>query len=468
MQKKKIGIFITSKEYVRNFIDTGIVDKLSQNNEVHIFYNENLAINKKKLTNCKSIAKYNNSKNENYQQFNNRVNLWRNRKKAISFKARILENYRIDKKRFIFSNKDNLIKHIFILVKKILSFFYDLLNFCIINILSWGIFYHFYKYIFSNRIKINNSLLNAVKKKKIHLIVAFSSGHNADALDLIKIGKLDKIPSYFIIDNWDNLSSKIYLGDENRPDYISCWGKQSQIHGEKIHNLINIDSIGSARFDFYFKERNKKQKNFFDYPYILFLGTGLEWNENEALLILDNHIKKNKTKFKNLKIIYRPHPKKKDSRDKFKAFNYKNILLDPQILKTKIRDWPALEYYPKILSNCLFVVGGLTSMIIESTIFYKKYIAVCYDDKNFLWSPKYIKKTRPHLFEINSLDNINLCHTRKSLTKLFDKNFLNKDRSINRKKIDKQRSFFLFNDKYKFEQRLEIKIKKIFENEKNL
>ena len=36
------------------------------------------------------------------------------------------------------------------------------------------------------------------------------------------------------------------------------------------------------------------------------------------------------------------------------------------------------------------------------------------------------------------------------------------------KKIDKQRSFFLFHDKYKFEQRLEIKIKKIFENEKIL
>lgn len=466
MHQKKIGIFITGKEYVRNFINTGIVDKISRNSEVHVFYNENLAINLKKLTNCKSITKYSNSQNEQSHQFNNKINLWRNRKKAISFKVRILESFRIDKKRFIIFSNISLIKKLFLIPLKLVSFFFDLIKFCIINILSWDIFYYFYRYVFTNNIKINNSLHNAINKKKIELIIVFSSGHSADTIDLIRIGKIEQIPSYLIVDNWDNLSSKIYM--DTKPDYISCWGKQSQIHGEKIHNLINIDSIGSARFDFYFKERNKKQKKCFNYPYILFLGSSYEWNENEALSILDNHIKKNKTKFKNLKIIYRPHPKRIDSRDKFKAFNYKNILLDPQILKTKIRDWPALEYYPKILSNCLFVVGGLTSMIIESTIFYKRYIAVCYDDKNFLWSPKYIKKTRPHLFEINSLDNINLCHTRKSLTKLFDKNFLNKDRSINRKKIDKQRSFFLFNDKKKFEQRLEIKIKKIFENKKIL
>jgi hypothetical protein len=467
MQKKKIGIFITDKEFVRNFINTGIVNKISKNNEVYVFYNENLAFNLKKLTNCKSITKYNNSQNEQRHQFNNKINLWRNRKKAISFKARILESYRIDKKRFIIFNNISLIKFFFFALLKLVSFFIDLIKFCIINILSWNIFYYFYRYVFANNIKINNSLHNALNKKKIELIIAPTSGHNADALDLIKIGKIEKIPSYLIIDNWDNLSSKVYY-DKLKPDYVSCWGKQSLIHGKKIHKLVNIDLIGSARFDFYFNKRKLKQKKIFDFPYVLFLGSSLKWNEEEALQILDQHIERNKNKFKNLKIIYRPHPKRLDFRNQFNALNYKNILLDPQILQTKSREWPELFYYPKILSNCLFVVGGPTSMIIESTIFHKNYIVISYDDKNFLWNGKYVKATRPHLFEINNLDNINLCHSRKNLTKLFDKNFLNKNKLINPKKIDKQRSFFLFHDKYKFEQRLEIKIKKIFENEKNL
>ena len=466
MHQKKIGIFITGKEYVRNFINTGIVDKISRNSEVHVFYNENLAINLKKLTNCKSITKYSNSQNEQSHQFNNKINLWRNRKKAISFKVRILESFRIDKKRFIIFSNISLIKKLFLIPLKLVSFFFDLIKFCIINILSWDIFYYFYRYVFTNNIKINNSLHNAINKKKIELIIVFSSGHSADTIDLIRIGKIEQIPSYLIVDNWDNLSSKIYM--ETKPDYVSCWGKQSQIHGRKIHNLINIDNIGSARFDFYFNERKKKEKKIFNFPYVLFLGSSLKWNEKEALLILDKHIEKNKTKFRNLKIIYRPHPKTIEWRGQFNIYKYKNILLDPQILQIKVREWPELIYYPKILSNCLFVVGGLTSMIIEATIFYKNYIAITYDDKNFLWNGKYVKSTRPHLFEINNLDNINLCHSRKSLTKLFDKNFLNKDKPINRQKIDKQRSFFLFHDKYKFGQRLEIKIKKIFENEKNL
>lgn len=466
MQKKKIGIFLTEAQYVRNVINSGIVDAISKKIETHVFYNEKLTIDLKKLKNCQSITKYNNSQTENYHQFNNLINLWRNRKKAISFKSRILEKYRIDKKRFIFFPNNSLIKNLFLLTLKSVSFFIDLTKFCIINILSWSIFYHVYKYVFINNLKINSSLHNALIKKKIELIIVFSSGHSADSIDLIKIGKAEKIPSYLIVDNWDNLSSKIYF--EIKPDYVSCWGKQSQMHGKKIHNLLNIDNIGSARFDFYFKERKKKQRKIFNFPYVLFLGSSLKWNEEEALLILDNHIKKNKNKFKNLKIIYRPHPKQMDWRSQFDTFNYKNVLLDPQMLKTKAREWPLLDYYPKILSNCLFTVGGLTSMIIEATIFYKKYIAICYDDKNLLMSPKYIKKTRPHLFEINILDNLSLCHNRKNLIKLFNKNYFNINKSINPKKIDEQRNFFLFNDKNKFEKRLEIKIKKILKNEKNL
>ena len=465
MQKKKIGIFITGAEYVRNFINTGIVDKISKKIPVHVFYNEKLNINFKKLTNCQSITKYKNSENENAHQFNNKINLWRNRKKAISFKTRILESLRIDKKRFIVFDNNSLIKNYFFLLLKLPSFFIDLIKFCVINILSWNIFYYFYKYIFANNLKINQSLYKAITKKKIKLIVVFSSGHSADSIDLIRIGKLERLPSYLIVDNWDNLSSKIFF--EIKPDYVSCWGEQSQIHGKKIHNLTNIDNIGSARFDFYFNKRKKKQKKIFNFPYVLFLGSSLKWNEEEALLILDKYIEKNKNKFKNLKIIYRPHPKRNEWRSQFDISNYKNVLLDPQMLKIKAREWPSLDYYPRILSNCIFVVGGLTSMIIEATIFYKKYIAICYNDKSILTSPKYIKQTRPHLFEINILDNLSLCNNKKNLVKLFNKNYSNINKLFDLRKIDKQRNFFLFNDKNKFEKRLEIKIKKIL-NEKNL
>ena len=83
--------------------------------------------------------------------------------------------------------------------------------------------------------------------------------------------------------------------------------------------------------------------------------------------------------YKDLFIVYRPHPFRKIQTN-FKNENFKNVILDPQIENLEYRKWPNLEYYPKIISNSLFVVGGLTSMMIESLIFWKKYIAISYFD----------------------------------------------------------------------------------------
>ena len=107
MSKKNIGLFIINKDYVRNFIDTGIVNNLSKDFHVHIFFNEFVKIRKAKLTNCQSITKYKNSKNHNSHHFHNIVKLWKHRNKAKSFRARVLENYRIDSKRFTNSNNKN-------------------------------------------------------------------------------------------------------------------------------------------------------------------------------------------------------------------------------------------------------------------------------------------------------------------------------------------------------------------------
>ena len=88
MLKKKIGIFITSNEYLRNFVDSGIINKLSKNLEVHIFKNENIKIDKKKIKNCKSIRNFENSHNNSNHQYWNLIKLWKYRNKAKSFKAR--------------------------------------------------------------------------------------------------------------------------------------------------------------------------------------------------------------------------------------------------------------------------------------------------------------------------------------------------------------------------------------------
>lgn len=466
MLKKKIGFFITSEEYLRNFVNSNIINQISKNFEVHIFLNEKIKIDKRKVKNCKSISKFSSSSNEKSHQYWNLIKIWKYRDKAKSFEARVLEHFRIDSKRFK-KNKNNDFYFNFRNLISVISFSKDLIKFLVLNFLSYGFFFRIFKSFYIKKLLINQSLLNCINKKKIDLIINPTSAHNSETIDLIKIGKIKKIQSLLIIDNWDNLSSKIFF--DEKPDHIFCWGEQSVIHGKKIHGFKkNIKSIGSARFDLYFKKRKLKQKTKLKEKHVLFLGSSLKWNEKEALHILDNFISTNQKTYKNIKIIYRPHPKL-NWREWFFNENYSHVKIDYQISNTKHREWPDLNYYPRLLSECLFVVGGLTSMIIEATIFYKKYLAISYDDKNYLWNQKYVLKTRPHLKEINTLNNIYLCNQKKNLPKIFDKIFkesLNLSKK-NKIEIDKKRNFFLYSDRLSFSERIGRHIKGIFSNEKN-
>ena len=88
--------------------------------------------------------------------------------------------------------------------------------------------------------------------------------------------------------------------------------------------------LGTPRFENYFHLRNKKIKSYFKFKYILFAESTLPV-ESSILPVLDKIISQNE-KFKNLKIIYRPHPWRKS----LKVYNqkeFKNIIIDPQIKK---------------------------------------------------------------------------------------------------------------------------------------
>ena len=80
-----------------------------------------------------------------------------------------------------------------------------------------------------------------------------------------------KIKLNFIIDNWDNLSSKMIFFE--KPEKIFVWGEQTKKHAQNIHSISSerIFKIGSARYENFFQSRDINLKNFFSYRYILFL-----------------------------------------------------------------------------------------------------------------------------------------------------------------------------------------------------
>ena len=79
---------------------------------------------------------------------------------------------------------------------------------------------------------MNKSVTKYLKKLKPDLVIYPTNAFEPLVSEIPIICKKLDIKSYFLIDNWDNLSSKSIL--INHPDYISVWGKQTANHARKI------------------------------------------------------------------------------------------------------------------------------------------------------------------------------------------------------------------------------------------
>ena len=169
-------------------------------------------------------------------------------------------------------------------------------------------------------------------------------------------------------------------------------------------------------------------------------------------------------KIKNFKIIYRPHPWRKNIK-RINLKKYKNIILDPQFKKAYYENnfrttfQPDLSYYPSLINNSEFVISAPTTMVIESLIFRKKIIILAHGRKKFLGHYNHnIKLT--HIDGINKIKNIFVYKDGVNLEKLFLKLYNENSfiREREKKMIDKSRDYFLYKENKSFK----LLIQKIF------
>ena len=175
--------------------------------------------------------------------------------------------------------------------------------------------------------------------------------------------------------------------------------------------------------------------------------------------IIDNFLIKNKSYKEKIKIVYRPHPWRM-GKDKIFLADHKNIVIDPQVelaylnndfIDTKFQ--PDINYYTSLIKNSEFVVGGLTSMIIESSICYKNYIVSAFPEKQF--NNQYNSLNyMVHFKELNLLNNVKISTNSNELEKHLSELFLKADLELDKNIIDKQRCFFLYDDNKDYSIRL--------------
>lgn len=338
-----------------------------------------------------------------------------------------------------------------------------------------SIFLIFSSKIFSNlvcnliyeNILIEKSLSKIFKKIKPDLVIYTTHSYEPEVIKLKKLSDIYNFKTFYIVDNWDNLTTKTYY--KYKPNYIGVWGKQSKLHANQIHNFSKKDVflIGNCRFDNYFNlkiNKFKKKKT----NYILFLGANIRVDEFYYLKIINNLINQNKKIFKNAKVIYRQHPQSKNFIRNADLKNLNNIILDESVIYEKKIPYfknnfnlTKKNYIPLVI-NAKFITGCVTSVMIEGLIFNKEYLVIAFKKKfDSYFNAKMHFTNHLHYEGIEKVSNVNITFDEGNFKKKFIKMFSQNKNKNSLTKTRKELDFFYHKDNLEYSDRIEKIVKKI-------
>lgn len=192
---------------------------------------------------------------------------------------------------------------------------------------------------------------------------------------LVWLGNRYHIPTLGIQENWDNVSSKMFL--TQHPSHFATWGKQSSSHLRTIHRFQGrLTEIGCLRIQPFYTYRCRGNQDHTSHDRvldsgrfrsILIIGTG-DGNDDLTLINgLSNYFMNSLTSdMNNLRILYRPHP-----------FNTSSV---QQQNLSRIREVPMVQVLPNELFheeridqivNSICVISFYSTVILEALILNK-------------------------------------------------------------------------------------------------
>lgn len=425
---KKVFICLSGENILRNFVETKSFHKIEKKFDTTYFVNSSLK---------KYIFKNQNKKFIDISNYNNHITqkisklfFFSNLNKSKSYKYRYLRLLPFYE---LYNSNNTTLVRFYNFFKSLFFNKKSLWHLLVLPVISLFFFKKYFYKKYHNEITIPLEIKKLLKKNKYNKIIFIIPSAGVDFLS-IAIDKIKKeynnVLDIIIINNWDNLSSK--GGFWHKPNKLIVWGKASKSDAKKIFDLDKeVVCLGPPNYENYFKIRDKKILPIYNFKYILFSGPALQFDEIRVLKKLD--IILDKKKFRNLKLVYRPHPfrQNRKSMDNFFNCNFKHIILDKDAKKYYMKDNTAkkntkLKYYPSLLKNAEFVIAPLSSLLIESLIFYKKVLVILHDDEHHFTTPYRNFKNLDHLQILKKAKTLNFSYNLDDLETSIDKTIAKK------------------------------------------
>lgn len=460
----KILVAITNETYVRNYLRTDALTELRRNHDVRIVTDQALGLAPEVAKDKGFLGYYNlEPSSERLHQFHFNLMMWRNRKKSKTFFYRWLRN-----------SNWHLIRRDRGLISRLLSYVHWLIA-AILNprgiripLLANRLVFPLSSAIVRHRLQTNESLTRILSEERFDIILFPSAAFDSVSVDLIHLGRKLGVITVCLIDNWDNLSSKTVFWE--KPDHIGVWGLQARSQAIDIHGFSpdQIHMIGTPRFDPYFVLRKKHHAPVGKAPFALYVGSAMPFDDIGTLHEVEEILENSSNFPDDFRVLYRPHPwqQKRTSSWAFNPSEFSRIQLDPQFQEATAEGWiegqnsamfqPDLGYYPRLLLSSKFVVGPLTTMLLEASLCLRPVVALAYyDGIHANTSKRYFS----HFEGMESVPGFEFCEERRNLAGSLERAMATPQ--ISQEASDAATTQFIFNDRSSYGERLDSLVKRV-------
>ena len=454
----RILFVVSSDLYVRNYFRTGVVESLRNLHDVDVVCADNLELREEVEKDRSFSGTYSVPRAIDRRRiFFFHVLMWRFRKrsKTFLFRWQRMAGWGLR------PTEKNALKRVLRAMRLALTLLRKprplMLTLCGSRIL-----FPITAWLYDSSEKITPQVRNLVSRKHYDALVFPSAAFETVSPDLVMAAREAGIPSVSLIDNWDNLTSKTVYW--HKPDCLAVWGEQAKDQALSIHRFAPevVYPIGTPRFDSYFLLReNVDVERIYDFPYILFVGSALPFDEIAALHLLEEIADSSPEVPKDVKIVYRPHPwqQKRLVSAKFEEKDFTRTVLDIQIQEayshgvkaetTQTSFQPDLNYYPRLLSNAAVVIGPLTTMLFEAALCLKPVVALSYPDgHHFTTNRRYLS----HFDGLEEVPGFVFCDSPAELPEALYATF--ERREISPQESDGVTQHFLYRDHNPYAKRL--------------
>ena len=345
--KKRIGVFIDHDIVIRHFIKSGALAKLEDYFEVHYVFPKDYEnrvrtkVNNLELNNVHAIST-DHRRIDGMRAYGRFAQL-RTVRKREGVDKEVSSRRFGELTRFWYRGESRILSK----VRQLIPLWVILLP---------GIYQVFVRLIFL-KLGENVELTKLFKKLELQCIVHPTVLEGLFVNDLIRLGKRFKIPVIFLMNSWDNPSTKALV--VGHPSNLLVWGEQTKNHAIRYMGVpeTQITISGAAQFGVYdqppvsgrseYRSEIRLEDNA---TVICYAGSSKGMNELTHLEHLDAAIQHSGRN--DIKIIYRPHPWKDIGRDEekykkdFFQYQFSHIYMDPY----------SVENYKAILKKDLFAL----------------------------------------------------------------------------------------------------------------